>query len=142
EGARGSSVAASLSAVHNGEEIESAIAALTGEPKGGLIIPVSAPITAFVGQIIELTARYRVPAIYGFGDYARQGGLVAYGPSLGDLFRRAAEYVDRILKGEKPENLPVQGPTKFELTINLKTAKALDLTAPQSLLARADEIIE
>jgi ABC-type uncharacterized transport system substrate-binding protein len=141
-GARAISVAAKLSAAHNPDEIETAIATLADEPNGGLIVPVSAPITAYVGQIIALAARYRVPAIYGFGDYARQGGLVAYGTSLGDLFRRAAEYVDRILKGEKPEDLPVQGPTKFELIINLKTAKALDITVPQSLLARADEVID
>ncbi|HKS87953.1 MAG TPA: ABC transporter substrate-binding protein [Stellaceae bacterium] len=135
-------VAARLSPVRNSDEIEGAIAALAAEPGGGLIVPPSAPVTAHIGRIIELTARHRVPAIYGFASHARQGGLVSYGTSLTDLFRRAADYVDRILKGAKPADLPVQGPTKFELVINLKTAKALGLAVPQSLLARADEVIE
>ena len=89
-----------------------------------------------------MTARNRVPAVYPFEHYALRGGLVAYGVELSDLFRRAASYVDRILKGEKPADLPVQMPTKFKLVINLKTAKALGLTVPPMLLARADEVIE
>jgi hypothetical protein len=87
------------------------------------------------------TIKY-VPAIYPFGSHAKEGGLVAYGVELNDLFRQAATYVDRILKGEKPADLPVQAPTKYELIVNLKTAKSLDLTVPASLLARADEVIE
>jgi putative ABC transport system substrate-binding protein len=83
-----------------------------------------------------------VPAVYPFGSYAKQGGLVAYGVELNDLFRRAAVYVDRILKGEKPADLPVQAPTKYELVINVKTAKSLGINVPVSLLARADEVIE
>jgi putative ABC transport system substrate-binding protein len=142
EGARAISIAARLVPVHDRVEIEKAITALAAEPGGGLIVPLSAPITAHVEEIIELTARHRVPAIYPLGVYARQGGLVAYGTSLSDLFRRAADYVDRILKGASPADLPVQQPTKFELVINSKTAKAMGLTVPQSLLARADEIIE
>jgi len=141
-GARAISIAARLAPVHNRDEIESAITMLAAEPGSGLIVPLSAPITAHVEEIIELTARHRVPAIYGLGAYARQGGLVAYGTSLSDLFRRAADYVDRILKGAKPGDLPVQAPTKFELVINLKTANALGLAVPPSLLARADEVIE
>jgi putative ABC transport system substrate-binding protein len=140
-GARAISVMAELSPGRNPDEIERVIAALAREPGGGLIVTPS-PIIAYLGQIIELSARYRVPAIYAFGSYARQGGLVAYGTNLDDLFRRAADYVDRILKGEKPANLPIQGPTKFELVINLRTASALGLPVPQSLLQRADEVIE
>jgi len=96
----------------------------------------SAPITAKIQLVIELAAHYRVPAIYPFGSHAKEGGLVAYGVELNDLFRQAAAYADRILKGEKPADLPVQAPTKYELIVNLKTAKSLDLTVPASLLAR------
>jgi putative ABC transport system substrate-binding protein len=92
--------------------------------------------------IIEWAARYRVPAVYPFGSHAKQGGLAAYGVELNELFRRAAGYVDRILRSEKPADLPVQAPTKYELIINLKTAKALDINIPQTLVATADEVIE
>ena len=140
--ARAISISARLAPVHDRDEIELAIAALAAEPGGGLIVPLSAPITAYGEEIIELTARHRIPAIYPLGGYAKRGGLVAYGTSLSDIFRRAADYVDRILKGGSPADLPVQRPTRFELVINLKTAKSLGLTVPQSLLARADEVIE
>jgi putative ABC transport system substrate-binding protein len=136
------SVQATLAPVHNSDEIQNAIAALGRESGGGLIVLPSAPITAKIQLVIELAARYRVPAVYPFGSHAKEGGLVAYGVELNDLFRQAAAYVDRILKGEKPADLPVQAPTKYELIVNLKTAKSLDLTVPASLLARADEVIE
>jgi putative ABC transport system substrate-binding protein len=136
------SVQATLAPVHNSNEMQSAIAALGRESGGGLIVLPSAPITAKIQLVIELAARNRVPAVYPFGSHAKEGGLVAYGVELNDLFRQAAAYVDRILKGEKPADLPVQAPTKYELIVNLKTAKSLDLTVPASLLARADEVIE
>jgi putative ABC transport system substrate-binding protein len=135
-------VQATLAPVRNSGEIENTIAALGRETGGGLIVLPSAPVTAKIQQIIELVARARVPAVYPFGSHAKQGGLIAYGVELNDLFRRAADYVDRILKGEKPADLPVQAPTKYELVINLKTAKGLGLTVPPTLLARADEVIE
>ena len=92
--------------------------------------------------IITLATRHKLPAVYPFRDMVTAGGLVSYGPDYADQFRRAAGYVDRILKGEKPADLPVQAPTKYELVVNLKTAKALGLTAPPTILARADEVIE
>jgi putative ABC transport system substrate-binding protein len=128
--------------VYDTSEIERAIAAFARLPNGGLIIvgTPSAPIHRHL--IITLAARHQLPAVYPFAYYARDGGLIAYGPDLVSPFRRAAGYVDRILKGEKPAELPVQAPTKYELAINLKTAKALGLTVPATLLARADEVIE
>jgi len=92
--------------------------------------------------IITLAAQHRLPAVYSYPIFATDGGLISYGPNSTDPYRRAAGYVDRILKGEKPADLPVQAPTKYELVVNLKTAKALGLTVPQSILARADEVIE
>jgi putative ABC transport system substrate-binding protein len=135
-------VQATLSPVRSAEEIERTITALGREPGGGLIILPSAPITSHRAQIIELAARHRVPAIFPFVSYAREGGLAAYGVDVNDLFRRAASYVDRVLKGERPADLPVQAPTRFALVINLKTARALALEIPPTLLARADEVIE
>ena len=135
-------VKATTAPVRDKSEVESAIATLAGEPNGGLIVmPDSFPIAHRV-EITSLAARYRLPAVYPFRFFADIGGLLAYGVDLSDNFRRAASYADRILKGEKPGELPVQGPAKFEFVINLKTAKALGLTVPDNLLARADEVIE
>jgi putative ABC transport system substrate-binding protein len=123
-------------------EIETAVAALASDPGGGLISGGDAFTVANRAFIISLAERYRVPAIYQFRRFAADGGLMSYGPDTADIFRRSAAYVDRILKGEKPADLPIQQPTKFEFVINLKTAKALGLSPPPLLLARADEVIE
>jgi ABC-type uncharacterized transport system substrate-binding protein len=128
--------------VRDTSEIEKGIAAFAREPNGGLVILSTSLAMAHRDQIIALAAHYRLPAVYPFRIYVNAGGLVSYGPDKVDPYRRAASYVDRILKGEKPADLPVQAPTKYELVINLKTAKALGLTAPPALLARADEVIE
>jgi putative tryptophan/tyrosine transport system substrate-binding protein len=123
-------------------ELESVIAAQVREPNGGLIVMPDSFTEANREEIISLAARYNLPAVYAYRFFTERGGLLSYGADLSDNFRRAADYVDRVLKGEKPADLPVQAPTKFELAINLKTAKALSLTVPPSLLARADELIE
>jgi putative ABC transport system substrate-binding protein len=123
-------------------EIERAIATLAKSGNGGLIVTPSAGVSAHRDVIIKLAARYGLPAVYGNRNNINSGGLIFYGPNRIDQFRRAAGYVDRILKGEKPADLPVQAPTKYDLVINLKTAKALGLTVPPTLLARADEVIE
>jgi putative ABC transport system substrate-binding protein len=128
--------------VHHAADIEIAISSLVREPGGGLIVLPGGFTASHLKQIIELAARYRLPAIYAIRDYANEGGLMAYGSDVIDLYRRAASYVDQILKGANPANLPVQAATKFGLVINLKTAKALGLTVPPSLLDRADEVIE
>jgi len=127
--------------VRSADEIEHDIAAFARTANGALIVP-GAAIEAHRDLIIGLAAKHKVPAVYANSPEAAAGGLISYGPDLPDEFRRAAGYVDRILKGEKPGDLPVQSPTKFELVINLKTAKALGLTIPPSVLARADEVIE
>jgi ABC-type uncharacterized transport system substrate-binding protein len=122
-------------------EIERGVAAFARSGNGGLIV--TAGGTAFRRNlIIGLASRYKLPAVYPFRYYATDGGLITYGPDTYDPIRSAAAYVDRILKGEKPADMPVQAPTKYELVINLKTAKALGLTVPPSLLARANEVIE
>ena len=110
--------------------------------KGGLVVMTDSFMLINRGPIISLVERYGLTAVYASRSFATSGGLIAYGPNNRDLFRRAPGYVDRILKGEKPSELPVQVPTKFELFINLKTAKAQHLTIPQSILIRADEVIE
>jgi putative ABC transport system substrate-binding protein len=123
-------------------EIERAIDTFAEGVNGGLIVTASTLATKHRKLIIELAARHRLPAIYPFAYYAGDDGLLAYGPNSIDQYRRAAAYIDRILKGEKPADLPVQAPTKYELVINLKTAKALGIDMPATLLARADEVIE
>ena len=128
--------------VRDAGEIERAVAAFARSSNGGLIVTASALAAIHRDLIITLAARHRLPAVYSDGFFVTGGGLISYGPDLIDQYRRAAGYVDRILKGEKPADLPVQAPTKYELVINLKTAKALGLTVPPTLLARADEVIE
>ena len=123
-------------------QIEPALATLAHEPNAGLIISPDAFTVTHRQQIITLAARHRLPAIYSERGFAVDGGLVAYGPDYVDHWRQAASYVDRILRGAKPADLPVQQPSKFYLAINLKTAKALDLEVPPTLVARADEVIE
>jgi putative ABC transport system substrate-binding protein len=136
------SVEATGAPVHHAGDIELAISSLVREPGGGLIV-LPDPFTAsHLKQIIELAAQYRLPAIYAVRDYANEGGLMTYGTDAFDMYRRAASYVDQILKGASPANLPVQAQTNFALVINLKTAKALGLTVPPSMFDRADEVIE
>jgi putative ABC transport system substrate-binding protein len=128
--------------VRDAGEIERDIAAFARGSNGGLIVTASSAATIHRELIIMLAARHRLPAVYPFRYFVTSGGLISYGPDLNDQFRRAAGYIDRILKGEKAADLPVQAPTKYELAINLKTAKAIGLTVPPSLLARADDVIE
>ena len=129
--------------VHGDAEIEAAIIALGREPGGGLVvIPSGAFTIAHRAPIISAAARNNVPAVYSVSDFARNGGLLSYGPDQVDIIRRAATYVDRILHGDKPGDLPVQFPTKFEMIVNRKTATALGLAVPPSILLRADEVIE
>jgi putative tryptophan/tyrosine transport system substrate-binding protein len=128
--------------VRDAPEIERAVTAFAGIENGGLVVTASPSSTAHRDLIIALAARHKLPAVYFERFFVAAGGLISYGPDLLDQYRQAAGYVDRILKGEKPANLPVQAPTKYELVINLKTAKALGVTVPPSLLARADEVIE
>jgi ABC-type uncharacterized transport system substrate-binding protein len=128
--------------VRDTREIERAVTAFARSSNGGLIVTATPLAAIHRDAIIALAARHRLPAVYPYRFFVAGGGLVSYGPDTVDQYRRAAGYVDRILKGEKPADLPVQAPTKYELVINLKTAKALGLTVPPSLLARADEVIE
>ena len=128
--------------VRDAGEIERAVAAFARAPNGGLIVTASPAAQLHRDLIITLAARHKLPAVYSNRYFVAAGGLISYGPDQIDQYRRAAGYVDRILKGEKPADLPVQAPTKYELVINLKTAKALGLDVPPTLLARADEVIE
>ena len=128
--------------VKNPGEIEQDISEVAREPDGALIVTPDLTTTLYRGAIINTTLRYRVPAMFPFRYVAAEGGLISYGVDAADQYRHAADYVDRILKGAKPRELPVQAPTKFELAINLKTAKALGLDVPASLLAHADEVVE
>jgi putative ABC transport system substrate-binding protein len=140
--ARSIKLASIIAPVHSETEIEAAIVALGREPGGGLVVLVDAFMTAHRVPVILAAALNNVPAVYVISEFVRDGGLLSYGPDQVDISRRAASYVDRILRGAKPAELPVQFPTKFEMAVNLKTAKALGLTVPQSILLRADEVIE
>jgi putative ABC transport system substrate-binding protein len=126
----------------NVDDIDLAVTAFSQLPDGGLIVAAGAQAVLRRELIIKLAAQHRLPAVYPFKSYVMVGGLVSYGADTIAVYRQAADYVDRILKGEKPADLPVQAPTKYELAINLKTAKALGLTVPPALLARADEVVE
>jgi putative tryptophan/tyrosine transport system substrate-binding protein len=128
--------------VRDAGEIERAIGAFARSSNGGLIVTASALAAVHRDLIVTLAARHKMPAVYSFRYFATVGGLISYGPDSMDPYRRAAGYVDRILKGENPADLPVQAPVKYELAVNLKTAKALGLEVPATLLARADEVIE
>jgi putative tryptophan/tyrosine transport system substrate-binding protein len=128
--------------VHDAVEIERTITAFARSEYGGLIVTTSALVLAHRDLIVALAARHKLPAVYYAGFWVTGGGLASYGPDYVEQYRRAAGYVDRILKGEKPADLPVEAPTKYELVINLKTAKALGLTVPPTLLVRATEVIE
>ena len=128
--------------VHDPREIERDVAAFADSANGGLIVTPGPLSNRHRNLIVALAARYKLPAIYGQRFYARGGGLISLGPNFDEAFRGAAGYVDRVLKGEKPAELPVQVPTRYELVINLKTANALGLTVPQAMQARADEVIE
>jgi putative ABC transport system substrate-binding protein len=128
--------------VRSPDEFSSAFSAMLKEQVGALIV---GPSPMFLGQrrrLAELAARNQLPTVFSLGEYTQAGGLMSYGPHFPDLYRRAATFVDKILKGAKPADLPVEQPTRFELVINLKTAKAIGLTIPQSLLLRADEVFE
>jgi putative ABC transport system substrate-binding protein len=128
--------------LRDASEIEPAITAFARSQNGGQIVAVSAAALTHRDLIIRLAAQHRLPAVYAYRIFVTSGGLITYGPDIASLYRRAAGYVDRILKGEKAADLPVQAPTKYELVVNLKTAKALGLDIPATVLARADEVIE
>jgi putative ABC transport system substrate-binding protein len=143
-GANAAPLATELSAipVRNEAEIDAAATGFAREPGGGLIAAPDPFINTHRRLIIALAERHRLPTLFGFRQHVKEGGLMSYGPDAVDIVRRSTSYVDRILKGEKPADLPVQAPVKYELAINLKTAKALGLDVPPTLLARADEVIE
>ena len=140
--ARSLKVVPIIAPVHSDVEIETAIAALGREPGGGLVVLPDAFTTLHRAPIILAAARNNVPAVYSVSQFARDGGLLSYGADGVDIWRRAATYVDRILRGAKPGEFPVQFLTKFEMVVNRKTAKALDLAVPPSIMLRADEVIE
>jgi putative tryptophan/tyrosine transport system substrate-binding protein len=140
--ARQHAVAAMAARVRTEAEIDAAVASLASPPGGGLIVPPDAYTLVQREQIVRSAAQHRVPAIYSYRQHVKEGGLMSYGPDTADIFRRSAAYVDRVLKGANPGELPAQAPTKFEFAVNLKTAAALGLTLPPTLLALADEVIE
>jgi len=129
-------------AVRDTSELESVVAALASEPNGGLIVMPDAFMAAHPAEVNAVADRYRLPLVSAYRFYTEHGGLLSYGISITDNYPRAAAYADRILKGEKPSELPVQAPVKFQLVVNLRTAKALGLDVPPTLLVRADEVIE
>ena len=131
-----------ISDPENGSAMERAVVAITGDSNGGLIVTASTPAARNRNQIVSLAAKHRLPAVYPARYFVVSGGLISYGPDYLDQYRRAATYLDRVLKGEKPPDLPVQAPTKYGLSVNLKTAKSLGITIPPMLLATADEVIE
>ena len=135
-------VQAIVAPIHDTSELESVVAAQAHEPSGGLIVMPDTFTTEHRSEITSLAARYRLPDVYPYRIFAEFGGLLSYGDNLSDNFRRAASYVDRIPRGEKPTELPVQAPTKFELTINLKAAGALGISIPPSMIARADQVLD
>ena len=126
----------------NADEIERAISTFATEPNGGLLVVPPRPTFTNIQLIFQLATRYRMPAIYPTKGFAAEGGLMSYGPNSADLFRNAATYVDRILRGEKPSELPIQFPTRFDLVVNLRAARAIGLEIPRALIARAAEVIE
>ncbi|MGC2117066.1 MAG: ABC transporter substrate-binding protein, partial [Pseudolabrys sp.] len=128
--------------IHDFADIERAVAAAAAQPNTGIFIPLDVTIAAFTKRTVAVIARHRLPAIYSEREYVTKGGLVYYGTDRIELYRGVASYVDRILRGEKPSDLPFQQPTKYELVINLQTAKAMGLTIPPKLLFTADEVIE
>jgi putative tryptophan/tyrosine transport system substrate-binding protein len=128
--------------VREPKDFDAAFAAITQQRPGGLLVLVDALLNQYKSQIVDFTIHKQLPAVFPFREFTELGGLMSYGPNLPDMFRKGAGYVDKILKGAKPADLPIEQPTKFELVINLKTAKALGLDIPTSLLARADEVIE
>ena len=135
-------VEVSAAAVRDTGEVEAVMSELGRKPGSGLVVPPDAFTVIHHAMIIELAARHRLPAVYAYRSFVAEGGLMSYGPDVYDIFRRTASYVDRILKGAKPADLPVEAPVKFEFVINLKTAKALGLQIPDKLLALADGVIE
>ena len=140
--ARASRASPAKAPVHSDADIETAVILLGREPGGGLVVMPDVFMTVHRASIISAAARNKVPAVYSQSEFVRAGGLLSYGVDRVDTFRRAAAYVDRILRGAKPGDLPVQFPTKFEMIVNLKTARALNLTVPQSMLLSADEVIQ
>jgi putative tryptophan/tyrosine transport system substrate-binding protein len=140
--ARNSAVAVTSAHVRSEAEIEAAVAGLGANPGGGMIVPPDTYTLVHRGLIVEAMRRHRLPAIYSYRQHVQEGGLMAYGPDTADIFRRSASYIDRILKGANPADLPAQAPIKFELAVNLRTAAALGLTVPPTLAALADEVIE
>jgi ABC-type uncharacterized transport system substrate-binding protein len=140
--ARKLNVALLPAAIRRRDEIEGAFAVMVRERAGAVLVAQDPLVFSARRQVVLLAARHRLPAVYGVREFAEAGGLMSYGPNLTHQFRHAAVYVDKILKGVKPGDLPVEQPTKFELVINMKTARALGLTIPASLWARADQILE